>query len=555
MLSYLKIRNIAIIEEAEIRFSSGLSVLSGETGAGKSIVLDAIGAVLGFRTSRELIRTGASEASVSAVFSGLSDAVSAKMNDFGIVPQDDDTLLLSRVIGQDKNLCKINDTPVTVSALRELGSLLIHIHGQQDSRELLDSAKHLGYIDRVASDETLLAEMDELYERYSLVEREIEKLSVSDAKKARLTDMLNFEINELSMAQIRPGEREALKKRRATLQNAEKLTALLGEVKDAFLGGEGPGACELLSTASARLTKASALYEELLPLSQTVSDLMYAAESAAEELRALPDFDADGNELQEIEERLDLLYRLAVKYGDTEEEMLSYLLRAKEKLDSLIFSEERIRALTIESAALLEQCNEKAAALTAVRKTAAAAFQKAVAAELSYLDMPSTRFEVQFTEAPLSSLGADDVQFLLSANVGEDLKPLTKIASGGELSRIMLAFKSVLSDKDGIDTLIFDEIDAGVSGRAAIKVGQKLKEASKNKQVVCVTHLSQIAAFADTHYLTEKRAEGGKTFTSVTSLDDDGRKKELARIMGGGDITPVQLKNAEELLTYGRKTS
>ncbi len=553
MLSYIKINNIAIIEEAEICFPTGLSVLSGETGAGKSIVLDAIGAVLGFRTSRELIRTGEAEASVSAVFRNLSDEVFAALSEHGINRETDGTLLISRLIGQEKNICKLNGTPVTVSALKELGGLLVHIHGQQDNRELLDSAKHLGYIDRVAENDTLLSEMEQLFTKYTETLGEVEKLSDGDTKKARLTDMLNFEIDELTMAKIEPGEREALKNRRTALQNAEKLGLLIAEAKEALSGSEATGAFELLALASKRLTKAASFDEGLSPLSETLSDLMYAVQNAAEELRALPDFEQEAGELENIEERLDLLYKLGVKYGETEEEMLSYLERAKEKLSTLVFAEERISALNAQCAALKKQCKEKAAQLTASRKKAAQGLVKAVAEELSFLGMPSTRFETQFTKKPVSALGAESVQFLLSANAGESLKPLTKIASGGELSRIMLALKNVMSGMDSVDTLIFDEIDAGVSGGAALKVGQKLKEVSKNRQVICVTHLSQIAAFASTHFLTEKREENGKTYTNVTPLGTEGRKRELARIMGGDEITPAQLLNAEELLEYGRK--
>lgn len=556
MLSYLKIENIAIIEKAEIEFSKGFNVLSGETGAGKSIVLDSIGAVLGFRASRELIRTGESEASVTAVFSDISGSVKQRLLSLGIKPRDDGSLLLSRVIGQDKNICKINGFGVSVSALRELGFVLINIHGQQDSRDLLDSTKHLFYIDRVAENEELLSEMGTLYSKYDATEKEIKSLTVSDEKKARLTDMLEYEINELSMAKISAGEREALKKRRAVIQNSEKLERLIDEAKQAINGDGAPGAHGLLSDAANCLTKAGEYDNSLEPLAGAVLDAMYAVQSVSEELRGKSgELDFDAGELDLIDERLDLLYRLGRKYGSSEEEMLSYLERAKEKLDSLTYSEEKIKKLKDENAQTLKLCVQTAQKLSEKRKKAAAEFEAAVSSELIFLDMPYVKFKTRFEEAPLSALGSDSVEFLISANVGEDLKPVAKIASGGELSRIMLSFKSVLSDKDGTDTLVFDEIDSGVSGRAALKVGQKLKEASKNRQVICVTHLSQIAAFADTHFLTQKKTEGEKTQTYVTALDTAGRKRELARITGGTEITEIQLKNAEELLEYGRKHS
>ncbi len=556
MLAYLKIENIAIIEKAEIEFSAGFNVLSGETGAGKSIILDSINAVLGFRTSRELIRSGETQASVTAIFTNISNRAKQKLLSLEIEHEQDGSLILSRVIGQDKNICKINGTTVTVSALRELGTCLISIHGQQDSRDLLDDSKHLYYLDRVADDAKLLFEMEKLYLSYTEVEKEIEGLTISDEKKVRLTDMLQYEINELSLAGISTGEREQLRKRRDCIQNAERLEQLINEAKAALSGDSGPGAYELLSQAAGSLSRAAELSGELEGISNDVTGAMYAVQSAAEELRdKFTDFDFGTNELATIEERLDLLYRLGRKYGNSEQDMLSYLERAKEKLDSLNFSEEKIKKLKEQNAKTLKLCMHMALELSEKRKAAAAQFERQVSKELEFLDMPYVKFKTLFQTAPLCALGTDAVCFLISANVGEDLRPVAKIASGGELSRIMLSFKSVLSDKDGIDTLIFDEIDSGVSGKAALKVGQKLKAASKNRQVICVTHLSQIAAFADTHLLTEKKTEGKRTQTFVTPLDYEGRKRELARITSGGEISDTQLKNAQELLEYGRNHS
>lgn len=556
MLSYLKIENIAIIEKAEIEFSKGFNVLSGETGAGKSIILDSIGAVAGFRTSRELIRTGETKASVTALFSDISDGVREKLLAYGLECEEDGTLLLSRVIGQDKNICKVNKEVVTVSTLREIGSALINIHGQQDSRDLLDSNKHLFYIDKAANNDEQLLEMEKLYEKYINTKKEIQALTVSDEQKARLTDMLQYEINELSLANIKIGEREQLKSRRAVIMNFERLEQLIGDAKRAVNGDGEIGAYDLLSEASNALLKASELDDTLGNLSDSVTDIMYTLQNAAQEIREKYDeLECDTNELNEIEERLDLLYRLGRKYGEREENMLSYLEKAEEKLGSLIYSDEKIKKLKEQSVKELKLCKDMAETLSQRRKKAAESFENAVSNELVFLDMPYVKFKTSFEKAELSASGFDNAEFLISANIGEELKPVAKIASGGELSRIMLSFKNVISDKDGTDTLIFDEVDQGISGRAALKVGQKLKEASKNRQVICVTHLSQIAAFADFHFLIEKRTHDKKTLTDITPLNIEGRKRELARITGGGEITDIQLKNAEELLEYGRAHS
>lgn len=556
MLSYLKIVNIAIIERAEIEFSKGFNVLSGETGAGKSIILDSIGAVIGFRTSRELIRTGETEASVTALFSDINDTVKEKLASLGLEAEEDGSLLLSRVIGQDKNICKVNSSVVTVSTLREIGSSLINIHGQQDSRDLLDSSKHLFYIDKVANNEKLLLEMENRYKEYIKTEKEIQALTVSDEKKARLTDMLQYEINELSLANIKIGERERLKNRRTAITNFEKLERLIGDAKRALSGDGDVGAYDLLAEASNALLKASELDNSIESLSNSVTDIMYTLQSAAQEIREKYDeLDCDTDEQNEIEERLDLLYRLGRKYGEREEDMLSYLEKAEEKLGSLIYSDEKIKKLKEQRGKELKLCEDMAETLSQRRKKAAEGFESAVSKELVFLDMPYVKFKTHFDKTELSVFGFDSAEFLISANVGEELKPVAKIASGGELSRIMLSFKNVISDKDGTDTLIFDEVDQGISGRAALKVGQKLKEVSKDRQVICVTHLSQIAAFADFHFLIEKRTHDKKTLTDVTPLDLEGRKRELARITGGGETTDTQLKNAEELLEYGRKHS
>ena len=555
MLSLLKISNIAVIENAEIEFAAGLNILSGETGAGKSIVLDSLGAVLGFRTSRELIRTGAQEAFVTAVFTDVSLSAKNVLTQLSIPVEEDGSVIISRVIGTQKNLCRVNGIPVTVSSLRELGAALVSIHGQQDNRELLDSSVHLAYIDRLAGREELLVRMSELYRSVCGVEEEIRRLTINEEEKSRLVDLLSFEIEELRAAKITPGEEESLKKRRERIRNSEKLSGHLLDAYASLNGGDyDSGAVQLLKSALFSMRAAQSLLDEIQPLCETVEQAVYSAQSAAEEIRDMRDgLDAGERELAEIEERLDLLYRLSLKYGRTEADMLAYLENAEKKLEAVTFSQERLAVLHKEKNRLYAQCVECAASLTEIRRDTAREFASRVTQELEFLNMPYVRFAADITDTKLSETGADAAEFLISANKGEALKPMAKIASGGELSRIMLAIKSVLSSRSDVDTLIFDEIDQGVSGRAALRVGEKLASAASDRQLICVTHLAQIAAFADTHFLIEKRADDKKTYTSVTPLDDEGRRRELARITSGGTIGGVQLENAGEMLRAARE--
>lgn len=550
MLSVLKIQNIAIIESAEIEFSDGFNVLSGETGAGKSIILDSINAVLGFRTSRELIRTGETEAQVTALFSCIADSVKNKLELLDLPVAPDDTLLISRVISADKNVCKVNNTLVTVSVLRELGAELMSIHGQQDNRELLNADTHISYIDALADNDELKEEFANTYNEYCDIKAKIKRLSTDKEAKARKIDILSYQIDEIEKAEIEPGELEHLRGRRNELQNYTRIQGSLSASYDALSGTDGfQGAVELVSAAYREISSVASFSADLESVSSKMADLYYELQDVAETIRDSVNEDGFSQaELDEIEERINLLNNLCKKYGETEEEVLAFLENAKEELENITFSDEKLLELK-------EKCVEKERAalslarrLSETRKITAEDFSRKVCGELSFLDMPHIEFVVDFKEVDLCENGIDSAEFLISANVGEIPKPLTKIASGGELSRVMLALKTIMADKDKIATMIFDEIDTGVSGRAATKVASKLSQVSKGKQVLCVTHLAQLMAYADSHYLIEKSARNEKTYTEVRLLDREGRKREIARITGGGRLEEIQLKNAEEML-------
>ncbi|MBE6752317.1 MAG: DNA repair protein RecN [Ruminococcaceae bacterium] len=553
MLSVLKIRNIAIIENAEIEFNRGFNVLTGETGAGKSIILDSINAVLGFRTSRELIRTGETEAEVTALFSFVGEKTIEKLNELGLPENDDNSLLITRTITHDKNICRVNNSLTSVSALREIGNTLISIHGQQDNRELLDNETHIGYLDAVASNSELFEEYKEAYSLFCEITSKIKSLMTDEAEKARQIDILSFQIDELKKAEITIGEWEELKAKRTEIQNIEKISEGFRNANDALSGSDGfTGAVELVLGAEKALSQVANFLKEAEKLSIKLNDIYYELNDIADTLRFNDgESEYSRNDLEVIEERLDLLYRLSKKYGSNEEEMLEFLTKAEEKLNSLTSSEENLEVLKEQRKVISNKATILAEKLSESRKETAKKFQTDVMEELRFLDMPSVEFNVQFTEVELCENGIDSVEFLISANVGEPPKPIAKIASGGELSRIMLALKNVLSDKDKVGTMIFDEVDTGVSGRAATKVAQKLKQVSTGRQVICVTHLAQLAVLSDNHYLIEKSARDGKTYTNVTPLDFEGRKYEIARITSGGEITETQLKNAEEMLMKG----
>ena len=553
MLSVLKIENIAIIESAEIEFSKGFNVLSGETGAGKSIILDSINAVLGFRTSRELIRTGANEARVTALFSCIDKKVESKLSELSLPLSPDGTLLISRTISPDKNVCKVNNALTNVSALREIGAELISIHGQQDNRELLNSETHIGYIDVIGGLQNYVSEYKEAYEKLIDIKAKIKRLSGDKEEKARRIDILSYQIDEIEKAEINPGEWDKLKERRNELLNFEKIQGSLSSAYSALNGGDSfTGAVEMLSGAFRELTSVSNFSDDLNKLASKLGDLYYEASDISDSIRdAVSDDGFSQAELENIENRLDLLYKLSKKYGATEEDILFFAEKAQKELNEISFSDEKLEELKEEYSLLLEKTKNLAVKLSEERKKTSIDFSEKVCNELQYLDMPNVEFLVDFKEVSLYENGIDEAEFLISANAGEIPKPITKIASGGELSRIMLALKTVMAHKDKIETMIFDEIDSGVSGRAALKVANKLKQVSNGKQVLCVTHLSQLMSYADTHYLIEKAVRDGKTYTSVTILDFEGRKREIARVISGGEITQAQLENAEEMLKTG----
>jgi len=553
MLSALHIENIAIIERADIRMDAGFGVLTGETGAGKSIIIDAIGAILGGRTSRELIRTGASCAKVSALFSGLTDDVRAFLAENGIDAEDNELLIRREISPDGRGVCRINASPCTVAMLRNLGTLLINIHGQHDSQQLLDPACHMGYLDSFSNDASALSEYSDAYALMSKTRESLNALLIDDGEKARRTDMLRFMIDELESADLTPNEEDQLNARRILLKNAERVSGAAQGAYLCFFGDEeSAGINASLLEASRVLSEAGKYAPALLKLGERASALLYEAEDISDEIRAFrAELELSPGELDAVESRLDRIYRLK-KYGATTVEMLGFLAQKKKELDEITFSEECRQALERALESQRSRAQKLACALTRLRKEAAAAIEGQVTQELSQLDMASARFCVLIADKPLGPDGADEVSFLLSANAGEELRPLSKVASGGELARIMLALKSVLSKGDQVETLIFDEVDSGVSGRAAQKLAQKLADLSGKKQVLCVTHLAQIAAMADAHFLIEKSESDGRTRTKVTPLDDAARAQELSRLTGGAVITETTLSNARELIAAAR---
>ncbi len=554
MLSLLHIENIAVISSADIVFDRGFNVLTGETGAGKSIVIDAIGAIMGERTSRDLIRTGAKSARVSAVFRDLPEL--GWFAEYDIFPDENGELLLERSIQADgKNLCRVNGRPLLVSQLRELGCQLLNIHGQHDGQQLLDEECHLDYLDSFGGTEPLKAEFAEAYERVRAIRRELNSTRMDEAEKARRVDTLTYQIDELERAELRSGEEEELTERRTILRNAERLTSAIDGAWQALTGGDddGEGAVSLLMTAEDSLSQGGRYSEELAALARKAEQLRYDVDDLAELVRdARGALDFYPGELDELETRLDRLHRLKKKYGSSVEEMLDYLERCRKELDDIRFSDDRAIQLEAELAKALKQAASKGEILSSARREEALRLAQRIQTELTELDMPRVRFEVEFApkdcEDGMDATGMDVVRFLMSANVGEDLKPINKIASGGELARIMLALKNVLAENDRVTTMVFDEVDTGVSGRAAGKVAQKLFQVARSKQVLCVTHLPQIAAMGDVHFSVEKGERDGRTFTEVERLERSRRREELARLSGGGTVTQTMLDGAEELM-------
>lgn len=550
MLSNLQIENIAVIKSASIDFENGFNVMTGETGAGKSIVIDSLNAILGERTSRELIRSGADSASVCAEFQNVGENVKNELEKLGI--EKDDTLIVSRKLTPDgKNVCRINGMPATVSMLKALGVQLVNIHGQLDNQSLLSPETHCSFIDKLAGSGRELNEFKELYSLYIKKENELKSLNTDVNEKNRRLDILNYQIEEIQKADIRPGEKDELTEKLGFLRNAEKVLDLLHTAYAALNGdGEMPGAADVAADAASKLLSAADYSSDFTETANGVNDAAMNLSAYTEELRdKIYSLDYDPNETERAEERLDVIYRLSQKYGDSEEDILAYLENAEKERDALSFSDERAEQLRAETEKAYNEALAAAKKLSEIRIEAGKKFSADVERELAFLDMPSVKFIVNDSVGELHENGIDNIEFLLSANAGEEPKPLSKIASGGELSRIMLAIKCVLSELDDIDTLIFDEIDSGVSGRAALKIAAKMKELSKTHQVICVTHLAQIAAFADEHKLISKEEKDGRTYTCIASLDYNGRKYELARIMGGLTVTQSILNSAEELLS------
>ena len=547
MLSLLHIENIAVIDRADISFDQGFNVLTGETGAGKSIVIDAISAILGERAYRDMIRTGTNKASVRAIFTGVPEL--SWFADNG-VEYDPETVIQREIHLDGKNVCRVNGSLVSVSILRKLGMQLINIHGQHDSATLFDEDNHLTFLDAFGDNEALRAAYTEKYEAVAKLRREIDKMTMDESEKLRRMETLRYQIAEIEKADLEAGEDEALEERRKILQNAEKLSNGMDTAVECLYGGdESDGASGLLAQAEYALARLAKFSDAFSEMHDRVADLMYQVQDVAEAVRdARDDLSYSADELEQIESRLDVIHKLRRKYGVTCEDILAYLDKAKKELDDIEFADDHLERLKKKLKKAEKEAWDAAKELRKNRKETSVTMSERILTELAQLDMPRVQFTCQFTETELTANGVDAVAFYMSANAGEALKPMSKVASGGELARIMLAMKNVLAEKDQVNTLIFDEVDTGVSGRAAQKVAEKLRSVAAHKQVLCVTHLPQMAALAHTHLLIAKSERDGRTYTTVTPLDVEGRKKELARIIGGTNITETTLKSAEEML-------
>ncbi len=547
MLSLLHIENIAVIEQADISFDKGFNVLTGETGAGKSIVIDAISAILGQRAYRDMIRTGANKASVRAVFTRVPMLSWFAENG---VEYDEETVIQRDIFMDGKNVCRVNGALVTVAILHKLGVQLINIHGQHDSATLFDEENHLRFLDAFADNGDLRADYQEKFAAVSALRREIDRMTMDEGEKLRRMETLKYQVAEIEKADLKSGEDEELEQRRKLLQNSEKLSQGLEEATEALLGGdENDGAAALLAQAAYSLSRIARYSDDYTAFQERLTDLKYQVQDIADEVRdSLDELCYSADELERIESRLDVIHRLRRKYGADCDEILAYLDKAQKELDEIEFADDRVEQLKKKLAKQEKEAWDAALLLRKNRQEQGQILADKILSELAQLDMPRVQFQCRFRETELGAEGADGVAFYLSANAGEDLKPLSKVASGGELARIMLSMKNVLAEKDAVDTLIFDEVDTGVSGRAAQRIAEKLRSLAKHKQVLCVTHLPQLAALADTHMLIAKSERDGRTFTTVTPLDKQGRVNELARIIGGTNITEITRKSAEEML-------
>lgn len=554
MLNELHIENIAVIEKADISFRKGLNVLTGETGAGKSIVIDSIGAVLGGRVSKELVRRGAEKGLVTAVFDAAGCEDWLNEND---IEADDELIIQRRISIDGKSSCRVCGTPVTVSQLKELAQRLVDIHGQNDGRLLLDESRHREYLDRFGAYGDVIEDFSAAYRKYTGIKKEIDSLRMDEIEKERLSDSLRFRIEELERAQLKAGEYDELSSKRDLLRNFEKLSEAINQTLEYLYEGD-ENAVSMAQNASYYAQRAAALTPELEGAAQSIASAEFALSDAAETIRDFRDsLNFSPEEYDRLETRLALLNKLRRKYGKDESELIDYLEQCREKLDNIQYADERTAKLEKELLAAKKQCRDKAAALGVARRETAKALSMRIQKELKELNMASVRFEVEFApienETGFDSHGADEIRFVMSANAGEALGRISKIASGGELSRIMLAMKNVFAENDPVATMIFDEIDTGVSGRAAQRVGEKLFSVSLGKQVMCVTHLPQIASIADNHYLIRKEERGGRTYTEVNLLDREGRIAELARMYGGDNVTQSTLASADEQLTLSER--
>ena len=551
MLKTLYIENIAVIEKSSIDFSNGLNVLTGETGAGKSIIIDAINAIMGQRTSKEIIRTGESTAFVSAVFEDVNASARAKLEELGF-ELEDDVLILQRTLSQSgKSSCKINGKPATVSMLRALAVYLINIHGQHESYELFSPDTHLGYIDSYGGCEQDILLYREKYDSYKILQKKLNEANSDESERLREIDLLQFQSRELFDADVQPGEEEQLDAERGALMNFEKIFSLLQKAKRALEGEDADGGAEAVDVAATSMQNAAAFNSDYEELSNSLTDIYYNLRDCAERIgSALDDLESDPQRLEEIEERLDLLNRLTRKYNCTADELPALAEKMQTRLEELLNYDRNRDELISACGAAKEEALSLAKALSEKRRRVAKDFAEKVREEMRFLNMPNVELIPQFQTTELSPDGIDKAELLISANPGEAPRPVAKIASGGELSRMMLAIKTVLAATDDVDTLIFDEVDTGISGSAAEKVGLKLKEVAADCQVLCVTHQAQIAALADYHYLIEKRVEQGRTFTVVSPLDRDARVQELARIIGGVNITAAAVSHAEDMLNH-----
>ncbi len=549
MLSSLQIENVAVIQKAEVHFQPGLNVLTGETGAGKSILIDSINAILGNRTSKDLVRTGAAKAVIRAAFEQVPDAVLDSLEKAGY--ERSDALMLSREItAEGKSSCRINGMPATAAVLRELCGGLININGQHDSVGLLNPARHLGILDDYAQNGVQFQEYYALYRELVRIKRELDAMITDEAEKQRRIDLLSYQVQEIENAALTAGEEQALESRRRVLANASTIRDRIAQCYALLSGGdEAAGAVDLLGEASNAASDAAQLDEALSGAASQLTDLYYAAKDVAADLVGRLDaYETNDAELDEIEQRLDLLYKLKRKYGDTVEDVIAFGQKAREELQNIQTSQERYDHLQAEKRRLYAQAREKAEALTQTRLRAFEELNKRISGTLDFLNMPGVRMTLRHTRGPLASHGQDGIEFYISTNPGEAPKPLAKIASGGELSRITLAIKNAMADKDAVPTVIYDEIDSGVSGKAASRIGEVLRQSAQGHQILCITHTAQIAALADCHLLIQKNVENDRTYTEIHPLDTEGRVEALARLISGDHVTELSRANAREML-------